>query len=113
MGLLSKGRTEVTVTPTERTRDDLGAPVRTPGAPVVRRGIVEPVTAAEIAADPGLRADTEYRFIGRGPWPGGPRSKVTWAGRSWEQIGEARVYGTGRRTAHVVVLIKAAGTVAQ
>ncbi|WP_461024676.1 hypothetical protein [Thalassiella azotivora] len=95
------------MTPTVAGRDRYNAPTYTPGTPVEVRGVVQPVQADELQALGAAQTETVYRFIGRGPWPGGVHSTVTWDGREWDQLGEAKVYSTGRRTGHIDVLLRA------
>lgn len=109
MSLLDNGPHTVTVTPMIETEDPFGSTVEL-GDPVEIPGVsVQPVEASE-AESLGVQATTSYRVIGRSGWPGGVHSKVRidvgpQAGRTFDQSGEARVYGMSRRTAHFDVLI--------
>lgn len=113
MALIDNGPHAVTVTPMVTVKDSMGS-TTTPGAPVsVPRVAVQPVSAEE-AESLGVQARTSYRVIGRGPWPGGINSTVTvdagpYAGRTFDQSGEARIYGMSPRTAHFDVLMTARG----
>lgn len=113
MSLLDNGPHQVEVISREVVEDKLGRTVKD-STPVVVRGVaVQPVTADEATAF-GVQAQSSYRVIGRGNWPGGLHSKVRVlvgpeAGRLFDQSGEARVYGMSRRTAHFDVLITARG----
>lgn len=113
MSLLDRGPHAVTVTPMVEVNDGMGSTLE-PGEPVpVPRVAVQPVSAEESEAL-GVQALTSYRVIGRGPWPGGMNSTVLvdagpFAGRVFDQSGEARVYGMSPRTAHFDVLMTARG----
>lgn len=109
MNLLSHGPHAVTVTPMVKITDSMGTSIE-PGEPIeVTRVALQPVEAAEAEAL-GVQALTTYRVIGRGQWPGGIDSTVRvdsgpYAGRQFDQSGEARLYGMSPRTAHFDVLI--------
>ncbi len=103
---------EVVVTPRIRTRDAGGAPVWADGTPVAVRAVVQPLTAVE-RVDLGLATETTRKVLTPEHWPGGLHSRITWDGRDWDQVGEARTYVTGRRSQHDEVVIKARGTEAR
>lgn len=113
MSLLDRGPHTVTVTPMVEVRDSMGTTLE-PGAPVtVQRVAVQPLSADEAEAL-GVQARTAYRVIGRGPWPGGINSSIRvdtgpYAGRVFDQDGEARIYGMSPRTAHFDVAMTARG----
>lgn len=114
MSLLDRGPHAVTVTPMVKVSDSMGTTIE-PGTPVAVDNIaVQPVSADEAEAL-GVQARTSYRVIGRGPWPGGINSTVRvdagpYAGRTFDQDGEARIYGMSPRTAHFDVLITSRGS---
>ena len=109
MSLLDRGPHSVTVTPMVEVQDSMGTTIQ-PGTPVSLSGLaLQPVEASEAEAL-GVQARTSYRVIGRGGWPGGVHSVVRvdagpYAGRSFDQSGEARIYGMSARTAHFDVVI--------
>lgn len=113
MNLLDRGPHAVTVTPMVTVEDSMGTSIG-PGTPVAVPNVaVQPVDATE-AESLGVQARTAYRIIGRGPWPGGINSTVRvdtgpYAGRVFDQDGEARIYGMSPRTAHFDVLVTARG----
>ena len=113
MTLLDRGPHAVTVTPMVKVKDSMGTSIE-PGDPVPVAGVaVQPMDATEAEAL-GVQARTSYRVIGRGPWPGGINSTVRidtgpYAGRTFDQNGEARIYGMSPRTAHFDVLITSRG----
>jgi hypothetical protein len=107
VSLLDRGPHTLTVTPRTRTKDALGAAVWTPSTPVEARGAMQPVSATE-STELGLTTETVYRFLGR-TWPGDVHAEVSWNGRPFEQVGEAKVHGMSPRTAHVEVILKARG----
>lgn len=110
VSLLDRGVHEVVVTPRVKTVGEYGETVLADGLPVAVSGCqVQPVTAEE-AESLNVSATTTYRVVGRGPWPGGLVSQVSWNGRLWDQVGEARVYTNGRRTAHFDAIIQARTT---
>lgn len=104
--LLDNGPETLTVQARRQVEDSLGAARWVDdGPPVPAVGyMVQPVTSAE-ANDLGLEAIESYRVIGRGPWPGGMHSVITWDGRTWDQRGPARRHRSGLATHHVVVII--------
>lgn len=114
MSLLARGPHTVTVRSRVRTNstDRGNNPKFELGEPVTVQGVsVQPMTAEEQLA---FRAEFDVapatlvqRVIGRGPWPGGPYSRVTFRGREYDQVGEAQVHSTGRRTGHFTAVIKA------
>lgn len=106
--LLTRRPHTVTVIPQERTRDAHGAAVWTDLDPTEVHGTVQPLSANE-TYQLGLTAETVYRFLTVGPWPGGVHSRIEWDGREWVQVGEALHHTTGRLTRHVVVRFKAKG----
>ena len=114
MGLIHRGPHTVTVTPRVKVTDSMGTTIRD-GTPVQVTGVaVQPVSAEESEAL-GTQALTTYRIIGAGQWPGGVQSKVRvdvgpYTGRTFDQQGEARVYGMSPRTAHFDVLVTARGS---
>lgn len=111
--LLDTGRETVTVTPQIKMIDGIGGSKYVDGNPVtVPRVMVQPVTTAELA-EMGLQPVTTFRVIGRGPWPGGSRSRVDWRGRTFRQVGEHSVYVSGIATQHVDVIIQAEGAEAK
>lgn len=75
------------------------------GTPVPISGSMQPLTADETYSL-GIEANTAYKFLCR-TWPGGIHSSATWNGRPFQQVGEARVHSTGRRTGHVTVVLQA------
>lgn len=116
MSLLDRGPHSVQVEPRVRTSvDRTNNPTYGYGPPVEVRGLsVQPTSSTgarggrDGAADPEAAPVTLLmKVIGRGPWPGGPYSRVTFEGRRFDQIGEALVRSTGRRTHHFVVTIRA------
>lgn len=113
MSLLDRGPHAVTVTPMVEVSDGMGSTLE-PGDPVaVSRVAVQPVSSDEAEAL-GVQAQTSYRVLGRGPWPGGINSLVRvdvgpYAGRMFDQQGEARLYGMSARTAHFDVVLTARG----
>lgn len=112
MSLLDSGPHLVTVTPMVATEDRYGAVTLSPGDPMQVRGALQPASVDE---DDGLdpEAPSQWLFICRGPWPGGPHSLVTvdehpyLAGREFDQHGEARTYGMSPRTQHVDIALTA------
>lgn len=50
----------------------------------------------------GVQVATVARVLAR-EWPGGPRTKVFWDGRWWEQNGEALWFTRSVRTSHAEV----------
>lgn len=113
MSLLDRGPHSVTVTPMVLVEDSMGSTLE-PGDPVpVERVAIQPV-ATEEAEALGVQALTSVRVIGRGPWPGGINSRVRidvgpYAGRVFDQSGEARFYGMSSRTAHFDAILTARG----
>ncbi len=105
MSLLDRGPHTVVVFPQVRTEDRYGSPVFTDGEPIPVRGAMQPSSADETEGA-GTQASTQYTFIGR-TWPGGVHSRAVWAGRDFDQDGEARVYSMSARTAHVDVTLQA------
>lgn len=115
MSLLDYGPHQVHVIPRVVVEDSLGSTVKDGNPVLVKNVAVQPVSADE-ATTFGVQAQSSYRVIGRGEWPGGVHSKIRvlvgpGAGRVFDQFGEARIYGMSRRTAHFDVLITARGTV--
>ena len=115
MSLLDRGPFTVEVVTMTTVQDGMGSTL-VPSIPVTVTGLqMQPVSSEEADAL-GTTALTTFRLIGRGPWPGGPHSRVTVTGgphsvgRMFDQRGEARLYGNGRLTRHVDVLITAAGS---
>lgn len=116
MSLLDRGRWSVEVTPMVTSMDPYGT-TTTPGTPV----IVDRVSIQPMGADGdndqkdgtlGVQADSGYRVMGRGPWPGGIQAVVrvlsgpTLVGRVFDQQGETRVYGMSSVTAHFDCVVK-------
>jgi hypothetical protein len=77
------------------------------GEPVEVECAVQPLSADE-AERLGVQANTTMRIICR-RWPYGPHTLITYNGREYEQVGEARQYRMSRRTAHDDVIIRAVG----
>lgn len=114
MALIHRGPHTVTVTPRIKVTDSMGTTTKD-GPPVrVPHLAVQPVSAEE-SDSLGTQALTTYRIIGAGEWPGGVNSKVRiddgpYAGRTFDQQGDARIYGMSPRTAHFDVLVTARGS---
>ena len=97
MSLLDNGPDTVTVTPRTAVAGRAGTTDWTLGTP---------------QAVPGGRVqETDvqggYRWIGRGPWPGGPHSLVTWDGRDFDQVGEPLTRRASAGVEHVEVTLRA------
>lgn len=108
MSLLDRGPHTVVVTPKVEVPDRYGGTSYVDGDPVNVRGAMQPVSADE-SEGLGVQADTSYRFIGR-DWPGGIHATAVWAGRIFDQEGEARRYSMSARTTHVDVILTVRGT---
>lgn len=117
VSLLDRGPHTVTVQTMVRSRDGLGSTLAE-GEQFTLAGVsVQPVEVSgagvqsmEDGARSGTQVRTTYRVIARGPWPGGPHSRVRvdvgpMAGRWFDQSGEAREYVMSPRTSHVVVMM--------
>jgi hypothetical protein len=116
MSLLDRGPHTVQVEPRTRAGvDRANNPTYGYGPPITVQGVsVQPTssTGARGGRDAGAQPDEApvtllMKVIGRGPWPGGRFSRVTYRGRAFDQIGEALVRTTGRRTHHFVATIRA------
>lgn len=107
MSLLSQPPHTVVVQPFTRVDGRYGDAWEPAGDPVEVRCAVQPISAEEIERL-GVQADTTMRILCR-EWPFGPHSLVTYNGREFEQVGEARQYRMSRRTAHDDVVIRAVG----
>lgn len=108
MALLDRGNQSCVVTPKIRGKDDTNSSVWSDGAPVtVSHGMLQKASSAELSPIRGTQIVDLYRWIGRGPWPGGPHSTVACMGLILEQVGNAMVYNSGQNTPHVSVLLKA------
>lgn len=105
MALLTTGPHTVTVYPRIRSFDEVGAPALTDGEPVVvTGGMMQPASSSvQPAFTTGTVATADWTFICKGPWPGGPHSRVEWQGRIFDQMGAAREFSVSPRTAHVEV----------
>lgn len=109
MSLLDRGPHAVTVTPMVEVKDSMGTTLE-PGDPIHVGGVALQPVSAEEAEALGVQARTSYTLIGRGDWPGGVNSTVTvtagpYEGRTFDQSGEARIYGMSPRTAHYDVTL--------
>lgn len=94
-----------------------------PGTPViVGKVFVQPSSGSALRAaetrtvEKGLFDETVRAIYGRGPWPGGPHSKVRVIkgpegadGLTYQQAGSAVHYGASPMTAHFKVRIDATG----
>lgn len=113
MSLLDDGPHEVQVIPRLAVDDGYGSTKFIDQPPVRVRGSCQPQSATEQELL-GLQGQVTYQFITRGPWPWDMVSHVIWEGpnaewpgRKWDQEGEAKIYGMGRRTQHVDVTLRA------
>jgi len=107
MTLMDRGRHKVLVIPKLGKQDSAKAWFWVDLPAVEVEGLHIEKVSTEEATALNSQVATVYRVIGRGPWPGGAKSIVKWMGRDWDQLGEAMVYGNGRRTQHFDVLIQA------
>lgn len=107
MALLDRGNQKCVVTPRVRTKDDTNTSIWTAGTPVtVYHGMLQATSASEDVPPRGKLSENLYKWISRGPWPGGPRSTVECDGRTFEQVGFAMGYSSGQNTTHVSVTLK-------
>lgn len=108
MSLLSSPPHTVTAQPHKAVDGRYGQDWIPDGDPVEWQCAVQPMTAEE-AERLGVQTETTMRIICRS-WPFGPHTLVTYNGREFEQVGEARQYRMSRRTAHDDVVIRAVGS---
>lgn len=116
MSIIDRGPHTVEVTPKVKTSGSLGTEYKNGPPVIVRRVAVQPISAEE-SQELGIVAHTSYRIIGRGKWPGGALSKVRVVvgptNATFDQHGDARIYGMSKRTAHFDVTIVQNGTEAK
>lgn len=112
MSKLDEGRHTVWAIPRVETLDELNAPTWVSGEPVKVRCLVQ-LMSAEEKQSLGIQSAAVYQIIAR-KWPWDMHTQVIWEGfddewpgRRWVQNGEAKRYGTGYFTKHVVVNIEA------
>lgn len=103
MGLL-KGRTSVSVIPSEWARDKYGTLKRVEKPAVAVPATVQWLTVEE-AAEFVVSPNTAVRVIAPS-WPGKEQDRFTWNGKTFEQIGPAQKFYGSRRTAHFEVMAR-------
>lgn len=113
MSLLDHGPHTVVVTPKVQEADGYGGSKYVDGDPVTIEGCsVQALTSDEKQTLNGSEVDATDRVIWRGPWPGGPKSKVEWHDAvfnedvTFNQVGIPRRYSMSPRTRHVDVLLQ-------
>lgn len=106
MSLLNRGTEVVTVFPEETVTDEDGNTItRASATGVVVKAVVQPLprTYSSESQDTGFLTETRYR-LRLVNWAGpvlGAQSQVEWRGNRYALEGEARIYNSSRRTAHV------------
>lgn len=111
MSLLNRGTETVNVFAEEATTDGDGNTItRASATGVVCGAVVQPLGTPTEDNDGGFLSQTRYR-LRLVNWPGevlGPQSQIEWRGNRYSLQGEARIYNSSRRTAHVdYVMVRA------
>lgn len=107
MALLDRGRQSCVVTPRVKTLDDTNTAVWSDGTPVtVSHGMLQFDSSTVEDSTRGTQVVNLWKWISRGPWPGGPHSTVTCEGRQFKQDGSAVPYRSGENTTHITVTLR-------